>query len=145
MTSILEYTLDGKQLSSLGVTPYKHQLEAVQFWLDNQGRGYRAWDGDLKLFCHPFLPRPWTFKDTYFIPAGLRTVEDRLNRLLSTHEVIDYDGKNSKKTTDRCACILCDGSEATAHIDRHGIRPEIIICDECHYIKSPRHSAQSGC
>ena len=130
-------------LSSLGVTPYKHQLEAVQFWLDNQGRGVFGHEmGTGKTISAILSCRALGLsKILIFIPAGLRTQwKTELNRLLSTHEVIDYDGKNWPQE-DKQTVVLVSyamAQKATAHIDRHGIRPEIIICDECHYIKSPK-------
>ena len=130
-------------LTSLGVTPFKHQLDAVQFWLDNQGRGIFGHEmGTGKTISAILASRALGLsKILIFIPAGLKAQwKTELNRLLSSHEVIDYDGKNWPQE-DKQTVVLVSyamAQKVTAHIDRYGVRPEIVICDECHYIKSPK-------
>ena len=133
----------GNALNEFGVTPYDHQLDAVSFFLKNEGRavlGHEMGTGktiSAILACHAL----GLSKIILFIPAGLKAQwKTELNRLLPTHEVIDYDGKNWPEEDEQTVVLVsyAMAQKAAAHIDRHGVRPEIVICDECHYIKSPK-------
>jgi SWI/SNF-related matrix-associated actin-dependent regulator 1 of chromatin subfamily A len=130
-------------LSFADVQPYQHQLDAVQFWLEARGRGVLGHEmGTGKtisaiLACHAVSLR----KIIIFLPAGLKAQwKSEVSRLLPEHGVVDFNGKNYPEEDAQTVVLVSYAlaQKLAEQADRYGTKPEAVICDECHYIKSPK-------
>ena len=131
-----------KSLAGHGVSPYQHQLDAVKVWLGAKGRGVFGHEmGTGKtiasiLACHAIAPRHVII----FTPASIKAQWREALTMLHGYEVFDYDGKTLPETEGRTALLV---SYALAHklqgqCRAYGYEPEMLVCDECHYVKNPK-------
>ena len=130
-------------LSDMGVTPYQHQLDAVRHWLDGKGRGVFGHEmGTGKtissiLACHALYPKGILI----FVPASLKAQwKSEVTALLPDYGVVEYDGKNYPEEIETSIVLVsyAMADKVASQIDRYGNGPEIVIADECHYIKNPK-------
>lgn len=130
-----------ESMEGTGFKPYQHQLDAVQHWLDNGARGLLGHEmGTGKtlssiLAIHALKPRDLII----YAPASvIPQWREALLTLLDGYRLEIYDGKNVPAADpDRPTALLVSYSKAD-RLTPTSFEAEMLVCDECHYIKNPK-------
>ena len=130
-----------ESMEGTGFKPYQHQLDAVQHWLDNGARGLLGHEmGTGKtlssiLAIHALKPQDLII----YAPASvIPQWREALLTLLDGYRLEIYDGKNVPAADpDRPTALLVSYSKAD-RLTPTSFEAEMLVCDECHYIKNPK-------